>query len=94
MSSPTSSLSDEHDYFLEFRYFPWEFYYVPVAWAQDMTRNVDAIWVPTKFVMDGLISSGVPAEKITVVPHGVDYELFAHTRDGTHRLDVSPLTMT
>ena len=56
-----------------------------------MTRNVDAIWVPTKFVMDGLISSGVPAEKITVVPHGVDYELFAHTRDGTHRLDVCHL---
>lgn len=28
------------------------------------------VWVPTSFVKEGLVASGVPASKVFVVPHG------------------------
>ena len=37
---------------------------------------VDELWVPSSFVRQGFLQSGVPAERVHVVPLGVDHELF------------------
>lgn len=63
--------------------FPWEFYYIPRKWAFEMVHNVDEVWVPTVFVKDRLVASGVPADMVVVIPHGVDFAQFVHVRDGT-----------
>jgi len=52
-------------------YFDWEFYHVPTEWAEAMVHDVDDIWVPTKFVKNGLVESGVPEDKITVITPGL-----------------------
>jgi O-antigen biosynthesis protein len=54
---------------------PWEFGALPAEWVQQ-ARNVDEFWVPTNFVRNCYIESGVPAEKIFVAPNGVEAEKF------------------
>ena len=51
-------------------YFPWEFYHIPDEFVASITSIPGEVWVPTKFVKDGLLSSGVPARLVHVVPHG------------------------
>lgn len=55
---------------------PWEFGSAPREWVQHMAAAVDEIWVPSHFVRNGYVRSGVPAERVFVVPNGVDVELF------------------
>lgn len=55
---------------------PWEFGGLPQAWVAPMTRAVDEIWVPTRFVKDCYVSSGISPNKVHVVPNGVDTQLF------------------
>lgn len=59
---------------------PWEFGGIPDAWIGPMSTLVDETWVPSTWVRDCYIRSGVPAERIAVVPHGVDTSIF--TPDG------------
>lgn len=50
---------------------PWEFGSLPAAWLEPLCQLVDEIWVPSQFVRDSFVQSGVPAERLVIVPHGV-----------------------
>ncbi|HEY1716973.1 MAG TPA: glycosyltransferase [Verrucomicrobiae bacterium] len=54
---------------------PWEFGALPEDWVRQ-ARDVDEFWVPSNFVRNCYIESGVPAEKVFVVPNGVNAEKF------------------
>jgi glycosyltransferase involved in cell wall biosynthesis len=51
---------------------PWEFGSLPKEWIPHFTNTVDEVWVPSNYVRECYISSGVPQEKVQVVPNGVD----------------------
>lgn len=51
---------------------PWEFGSLPKAWIGPFSNEVDEVWVPSRFVRDCFIKSGVPVERVHVVPLGVD----------------------
>jgi glycosyltransferase involved in cell wall biosynthesis len=51
---------------------PWEHGHLPANWVQPMRDLVDEIWVPTSWVRDCYIASGVPEDKVVVITNGVD----------------------
>lgn len=51
---------------------PWEFGAAPLEWVAPMRDRIDEIWVPSSWVKQSYVASGVPADKIVVVPNGVD----------------------
>lgn len=51
---------------------PWEFGSLPKRWVEVMSTQVDEIWVPSSYVRDCYIHSGVPEGRVFVVPLGVD----------------------
>jgi glycosyltransferase involved in cell wall biosynthesis/SAM-dependent methyltransferase len=55
---------------------PWEFGGVPADWVSGV-QAADEVWVPTTWVRDCYVRSGVPAGKVVVVPHGIDTTAFA-----------------
>jgi glycosyltransferase involved in cell wall biosynthesis len=55
---------------------PWEFGGLPAEWIAPMRDQVDEIWVPSEWVRDCYIRSGIPAEKVVVIPNGVDTSLY------------------
>ena len=54
---------------------PWEFGSLPQEWV-NQARDVDEFWVPSRYVQNVYVGSGVPAEKVFVVPNGVDVQKF------------------
>lgn len=56
---------------------PWEFGGIPLEWVQPMRDMVDEIWVPTNWVKNCYVDSGIPAEKVKVIPNGVDLRTFS-----------------
>lgn len=56
---------------------PWEFGAVPKAWIEPIRSRVDEVWVPTTYVARCFERSGIPRERIAVVPYGVDVRRFA-----------------
>jgi len=64
---------------------PWEFGAIPADWVEPIERDVDELWVPSEFVRRMYTDSGVDAERVKVVPNGVDLDRF--TPDGP-RLDL------
>lgn len=62
---------------------PWEFGALPVDWIRPLRELVDEIWVPSQYVRNVYLKSGIPAEKIQIVPWGIDPEIY--------RPDVPPL---
>ena len=54
---------------------PWEFGALPKDWV-NAAQDVDAFWVPSNYVRQVYIDSGVPAEKVHVVPNGIDPKVF------------------
>jgi len=56
---------------------PWEFGSAPRDWVEEVHRRVDRVWVPSAYVRDGYIESGMPPGVIEVVPNGVDLERFS-----------------
>jgi len=61
---------------------PWEFGGIPQEWIGPMCRQVDEIWAYTTWVRDCYIKSGVPPEKIAVIPLGVNSEVFCPEGEG------------
>ncbi|HVT78222.1 MAG TPA: glycosyltransferase, partial [Acidimicrobiales bacterium] len=59
---------------------PWEFGGLPDEWLPALKHQVDEVWCYTDFVRDCYVASGVPAERIRVIPLGVDSARF--TPDG------------
>jgi glycosyltransferase involved in cell wall biosynthesis len=55
---------------------PWEFGQVPRAWVGPILAAVDEVWVPSRSVLRAFVSSGVPEDRLAVVPNGADPELF------------------
>lgn len=54
---------------------PWEFGSLPKDWVT-ASANVDMFWVPSNYVRQVYLESGVPAEKVHVVPNGIDTKVF------------------
>lgn len=50
---------------------PWEYGHLPQAWVAQ-AADVDEFWVPSPLVRHMYVDSGVPAEKVRVIPNGVD----------------------
>jgi glycosyltransferase involved in cell wall biosynthesis len=63
---------------------PWEFGHLPADWVAPLRDQVDEIWAPSHYVRRVYERSGVPAEKIQVIPWGVDPAVF--TPEATPRL--------
>lgn len=55
---------------------PWEFGSLPERWVYNINKFVDQAWVPTEFVKQSYLDSGILPEKVAVVPNGVDTARF------------------
>ena len=55
---------------------PWEFGIAPQKWVDEVRQRVDRVWVPSHFVRDGYVASGMPPEVVEVIPSGADTDLF------------------
>ncbi|MDA8295484.1 MAG: glycosyltransferase [Actinomycetota bacterium] len=55
---------------------PWEFGVFPAEWIGPIRDLVDELWVPTTWVRDCAMQSGIDRDKVFVVPNGVDTERF------------------
>ncbi len=53
-------------------YQPWEYGALPVGWVERLSADADEVWVPSRWVRDACIRSGLRPELVTVVPNGVD----------------------
>ena len=53
-----------------------------------MSTLVDEVWAYSKFVRDSFIAGGVPAERVHIVPLGIDQERF-HPEAGPFPLKTS-----
>ncbi len=69
---------------------PWEFGSMPSRWLTPLRDSAEEVWVPSRFVRDCYVQSGLPADKVHVIPNGVDPQHFRpgleplplHTRAG------------
>src|SRR4029079_15489052 len=55
---------------------PWEFVSLPASWIEPLNRLADEVWVPSRFVQQCFVRSGVQPERVLVVPNGVDPATF------------------
>jgi glycosyltransferase involved in cell wall biosynthesis len=56
---------------------PWEYGYLPRAWVEPIQQNVDEVWCYSRYVREVYRVSGIPEEKLHIVPLGVDAETFS-----------------
>ena len=54
---------------------PWEFGSIPRDWVEPL-QDVDEVWVPSDYVRDMYVGDGVPADRVHVVPNGVDLDTY------------------
>ena len=54
---------------------PWEFSRLPIEIAAALNQ-ADEIWTPSGFCRRAFVRSGIPEEKIVVIPNGIDPEVF------------------
>src|SRR5581483_11261607 len=64
---------------------PWEYGALPTDWVAPMRDQVDEIWAYSNAVRQMYIDSGVPGEKVFVVPCGIDRR---HFRPGVKPVDL------
>ncbi len=55
---------------------PWEWGAMPVHWRDGIAASVDELWVYTEYNRECCIRSGVAADKVHVIPLGVDAARF------------------
>src|SRR5262249_1802662 len=55
---------------------PWEFGSLPRAWVEPLVALADEVWAYSRFVRDCYVHSGVPAERVHLIPLGVDTDRF------------------
>ncbi|HEY4246637.1 MAG TPA: glycosyltransferase [Lacunisphaera sp.] len=55
---------------------PWWSGSIPVDWIRPINESVSEIWVPSNFVRENFIAGGIEANRVCVVPMGVDPEVF------------------
>ncbi len=56
---------------------PWEFTVIPKRWVAVLTQCADRVWVPSLFVRDAYVRSGMDAAMIDVVPHAVNDSMWS-----------------
>ena len=64
---------------------PWEFGSLPLKWVDVFSTQVDEMWVYTKYVRQVYIDSDVPADRVVVIPLGIDTQVF-HPRVKKYKL--------
>ncbi len=64
---------------------PWEYGRLPYEWVRPMSTLIDEVWVPSRHVWKTYVSSGVPLERIHIVPNGINPNIYKH--------DVEPLPL-
>lgn len=55
---------------------PWEYGRLPEDWVRPVTTLVDEIWAPSRHVLRTFVSCGIPADRVHLVPLGVNTALF------------------
>jgi glycosyltransferase involved in cell wall biosynthesis len=55
---------------------PWEYGRVPRTWVGPIVGLVDEVWVPSRSVARTYVASGIPADRVRVVPNGVGLDRF------------------
>jgi len=55
---------------------PWEFGSLPVGWVSAIRAVAAQAWVPTRWLAERYIESGIPPSLVRVVPNGVDTGLY------------------
>lgn len=90
--SPDRDIADvhvRHDFSRDFTSWPlpssgraiavrtWDFGPYPRAWAEVITRDYDQLWVGTRWIRRQALASGIAADRIKVVPLGVDSRVFS-----------------
>ena len=55
---------------------PWEFGSIPRKWIEVINQQVDEVWAYTHYVRDCYVQSGVPPDRVQVIPLGVACERF------------------
>lgn len=66
---------------------PWEFGSLPRQWIEPMRSQVDEIWVPSSFVRNCYIQSGIPGHMVHIIPNGINSVQFHPTAT---RVDLPP----
>ncbi len=51
---------------------PWEYWAAPREWVRVANEVAAQFWVPTSYVRDGFVASGMNPERVFVTPHGID----------------------
>lgn len=59
---------------------PWEFSTLPKKFV-DIFLQADELWVPSNYTRRAFINSGIPFNKVQIVPNGIDPELFQPNGD-------------
>ncbi|MGQ9819847.1 MAG: glycosyltransferase [Candidatus Kapaibacteriales bacterium] len=54
---------------------PWEFSSLPRKFV-DIFLQADELWVPSNYTRRAFINSGIPFNKVQIVPNGIDPDLF------------------
>lgn len=54
----------------------WRFGSLPQSWMRPLRQMVDEIWVPSSFLRECFIQSGIPKDKVSVISAGVDSRVF------------------
>ncbi len=78
----------------------WEAYSLPASWIEPLNKKPDEIWVPSAFVRDSYINSGIIEDKVKIIPTGIDIKKFSpevkpwkiNTKKGFKFLFVGSLT--
>ena len=60
---------------------PWEFGALPERWIYNMNKYVDQVWVPSDYVRQSYLRSGLLPDKVAVVPNGVNPEVYSPHAD-------------
>src|SRR5262249_60244575 len=55
---------------------PWEFGSLPQSWIAGLNDSAAEVWAYSRFVRDSYVASGIPAQRVHVVPLGVDVDRF------------------
>lgn len=55
---------------------PWEYGFLPKAWVEPILTCVREVWCPSRYMRTVYQASGIPADRLQVVPNGVDTRVF------------------
>jgi glycosyltransferase involved in cell wall biosynthesis len=68
---------------------PWEYGYLPKQWIEPVQQHVSEVWCYSEYVRNVYIASGIPEEKLKLVPLGVNTDIF-HPAAPRHRFTSEP----